>query len=132
MFPEQDVGAAKNGDIASVENVMKALPTSPKNPKVAAVQDGSLPRVRVSLLVVTSCFISYASYLMWYGRWDNSVCIATEPWAGQLRNQSLLTGGASNFCPLHSVQTGSAAHPTSSPIGTGAFFPMGKMTGACS
>lgn len=55
---EQDVGGAKNGDIASVETVMKASPTSPKSLKVAAVQDGSLRRVRGLCNVGNTCFFN--------------------------------------------------------------------------
>lgn len=50
MFPEQDIGAAENSDITPAGAVIKASP-APSNPRVA-VQDGNLPRVRVSLLIL--------------------------------------------------------------------------------
>jgi hypothetical protein len=37
-------------------------------------------------------------------------------------------GRVKNF--LHSVQTGSGAHPASYPVGTGGSFPGGKVAGA--
>jgi hypothetical protein len=38
----------------------------------------------------------------------------------------LFPAGARNFSLLHTVQTGSGAHPASSPMGTGDSFPGGK------
>jgi hypothetical protein len=38
--------------------------------------------------------------------------------------------GAGNFSVRHHVQTGSGAHPTSYPMGTGGSFPEGKAAGA--
>jgi hypothetical protein len=56
--------------------------------------------------------------------WDGSVGIAT---CRMLRVWFL--AGARDFSLLHSVQTGSVAHPASYPVGIWGYFPGGKATG---
>jgi hypothetical protein len=58
---------------------------------------------------------------------DSSVGIATDY---RLDDRGSIPGGAGNFFLRHRVQSGSGAHPTSYPMGTGGFFPGGKVAGA--
>jgi hypothetical protein len=46
------------------------------------------------------------------------------------REVGVLVPVGSVFSLLHIVQTGSGAHPTSYPMGTGGYFPGGKAAGA--
>jgi hypothetical protein len=62
---------------------------------------------------ICECMQSYHTVVR---SWDSSVCIATGYG---------LDGRASDFFSLHSVQSGSATHPASYPVGTG-----GKAAGA--
>jgi hypothetical protein len=59
------------------------------------------------------------------GSRDSSVGVATG--YGLDGQGSILDGKI--FSRLHSVQTGSEAHPASCPIGTGDDFPVGKAAG---
>jgi hypothetical protein len=58
---------------------------------------------------------------------DRSVGIAT---GYALNGWDSIPGKDKTFSLLHSVQTGSGAHPAPSPVGTGSSFPGGKMARA--
>jgi hypothetical protein len=75
VFAEHDIGAAP------AEPITKASPTSPQNPKVA-VQDGSLPRVRVSLVFLSSWFPSHASYSVRAAAWT-ALQSVFDCWSGK-------------------------------------------------
>jgi hypothetical protein len=60
------------------------------------------------------------------GSWDSSVGIATRYGLGGPGS----IPAVQDFSLLHSVQTGSGAHPASYPMGTGGSFPGGKAVGA--
>jgi hypothetical protein len=53
---------------------------------------------------------------------DSAVGIATSYW---LDGRGSIPGRDKRLYPLHSIQTGSGAHPVSYPMGTGWLFPRG-------
>jgi hypothetical protein len=54
---------------------------------------------------------------------NSSVSIVTRLRIGRLENWVLFPAGTRDFSELHSIQTGTGAHPASYPIGTGGSFP---------
>jgi hypothetical protein len=59
--------------------------------------------------------------------WDSSISVVMGCGLG---DRGLIPGRAGDFPLLHSIQTGSGAHPASYPVGTGGSFPGGEVAGA--
>jgi hypothetical protein len=63
---------------------------------------------------------------------DSSVGIATGYGLDERKIGVRFIAGAGNFSPRHHVKTGSGAHPAFYPMGTGGYFPEGKVGGELS
>jgi hypothetical protein len=59
---------------------------------------------------------------------SRDISISIETGYG-LDDRGSIPGRAENFSLRYCVQTGSGAHPASHPVGTGAYFPGGKVAG---
>jgi hypothetical protein len=75
--------------------------------------------------------VTFTSYLKYTESRDSSVGIATG-YDLDDRGVGVRVPVGQEFSLPHVVQTGSRAHPASSPMGTGGSFPRGKVAGACS
>jgi hypothetical protein len=71
----------------------------------------------------TKYFLTLLTHFQWIRSRDSSVGIATGYRPDGLDS---IPGIGKSFFPLHSIQTGSGAHPVSNPIGTGGCFAGGK------